>query len=88
MKNSEEIFSIIVANIDLLVPELENKNIQRSSMCSPLGLDSIGKAELIEKTLEDLNLEMSHHELQAARNLGDLADLLAKKYNSRYEFGV
>jgi len=31
---------------------------------------------------------MSHHELQAARNLGDLADLLAKKYNSRYEFRV
>lgn len=75
--NTQEIFALISANIREIVPGLECEPITRQSMCSPLGLDSIGRAELIEKTLEDLQLNISRTEFHAAHNLGELADLLA-----------
>lgn len=75
--NSQEIFTLIVSNIRDIVPGLDTEPIFRHSMCSPLGLDSIGRAELIEKTLEDLQLNVARAEFHAAHNLGELADLLA-----------
>lgn len=77
--NEATIFELIVLNIREIVPDLNNDVIDRMSILSPLGLDSIGRAELIEKTLEDLNLQAPRHEFHSARNLGELADLLAKR---------
>jgi polyketide biosynthesis acyl carrier protein len=77
--NSHQIFEMIVRNIGEINPEIKNEDIERSSMLSPLGLDSIGKAELIEKTLEDLGLTVPRQEFHCARNLGELADLLAAR---------
>ena len=77
--NSATIFEMIVLNIRNIVPELDNECIERKSMLSPLGLDSIGRAELIEKALEDLNLNVSRHEFHSAQNVGELADLLARR---------
>lgn len=77
--NSHQIFEMIVLNIREIIPELQNDDIERASMLSPLGLDSIGKAVLIEKTLEDLGLNVPREEFHFLRNLGELADLLAAK---------
>lgn len=77
--NSQQIFELIVLNIGEIIPELQNDAIERTSMLSPLGLDSIGKAILIEKTLEDLGLDVPRQEFHCLRNLGELADLLAAK---------
>jgi polyketide biosynthesis acyl carrier protein len=80
--NSATIFEMIVLNIRDIVPELNNERIERKSMLSPLGLDSIGRAELIEKTLEDLNLNLSRQDFHSAQNLGELADLLARRLDA------
>jgi polyketide biosynthesis acyl carrier protein len=77
--NSHQVFQLIVLNIMEIIPGLENDTIERNSMLSPLGLDSIGRAELIEKTLEDLGLNVPRQEFHCARNLGELADLLAAR---------
>lgn len=77
--NAATIFELIVLNIREIVPDLNNDGIDQKSMLSPLGLDSIGRAELIEKTLEDLNLKAPRHEFHSAQNLGELADLFAKR---------
>jgi len=73
------IFKMIVLNIRRIEPELYNEPIVRESMLSPLGLGSIERAELIEQTLEDLNLHVSWQEFLSAHNLGELTDLLARK---------
>jgi polyketide biosynthesis acyl carrier protein len=77
--NAQTIFELIVHNMRDIVPGLENEHIERSSMLSPLGLDSIGRAELIEMTLESLGLNAPRHEFHAAHSLGELADLFASR---------
>lgn len=80
--SSNQIFELIVLNIRDIIPGLENEDIGRNSMLSPLGLDSIGRAELIEKTLEDLGLRAPRNEFHSAANLGELADLFARRVTS------
>jgi polyketide biosynthesis acyl carrier protein len=80
--SSNQIFELIVLNIRDIIPGLENEDIGRNSMLSPLGLDSIGRAELIEKTLEDLGLRAPRYEFHSATNLGELADLFARRVTS------
>ena len=80
---STEIFKLIVNNLREIIPGLENESIGRESMLSPLGADSIGRAELIEKTLEDLGLHMSRFGFHIAGNLGELADLFASSLSSK-----
>ncbi len=77
--NSDEIFELISFNINQIVPELHNGKLERTAFLSPLGLDSVGRAELIEQTLEDLHLNVPRCNFYAARNLGELADMFAQK---------
>ncbi len=79
MKTSEEIFGLIINNIHQIIPFTDTNSIYRSSKLSPLGLDSIGRAELIEMILEDLGINLPRHEFHAANNLGELADCFAAK---------
>ena len=81
--NSKDIFEIIVHNIKQIANWLGESEIQRDDMLSPLGLDSVGRAELIEKTMEDLRLAADRFEFHAAGNLGELADMMANKLQSR-----
>jgi polyketide biosynthesis acyl carrier protein len=83
--NSGEIFELIVNNLREIIPGLEDTKIERNDMLSPLGADSVGRAELIEKTLEDLNLKVSRFEFHSASNLGQLADLFASKLQAVHE---
>jgi polyketide biosynthesis acyl carrier protein len=77
--NSTAVFELIVRNLKQIISGLENEHIERNAMLSPLGADSIGRAELIEQTLEDLDLHVSRSEFHAASNLGELADIFAQK---------
>jgi polyketide biosynthesis acyl carrier protein len=81
--NSKQIFELIVLNIREIVPGLKNEEIEPNSMLSPLGLDSIGRAELIEKMLEVLDLKAQRYEFHSASNLGELADLFARRVGMR-----
>lgn len=76
---SAEILNLIALQIAQMVPELENDPIERDSMLSPLGLDSIGRVELIERMLEELDLNVPRHIFYTAHNLGELADLFAER---------
>jgi polyketide biosynthesis acyl carrier protein len=77
--NSVEILKIIAFHIAEIVPELNNEPIERDSMLSPLGLDSIGRVELIARMLDELDLKAPHAFFYKAHNLGELADLFAEK---------
>jgi polyketide biosynthesis acyl carrier protein len=77
--NSTQILQLIAVNITQIVPGLENDHIERDSMLSPLGLDSIGRVELIERMLEELDLKVPQQVFYSAHNLGELADLFAQK---------
>jgi polyketide biosynthesis acyl carrier protein len=81
--SSEGIFKLIVLNIEQIVPQLNTGNIDRNSMCAELGLDSIGRAELIEITLEELGLQAPRPEFHTAHNLGELSDLFARKLKEK-----
>jgi len=75
--NSIDTFRIISANILRINPGIREEDISRESMCAPIGLDSIGRAELIEMTLEDLGLNAPRFKFHIAHNLGELSDLFA-----------
>lgn len=79
-----EIFNLIVHNLIEIIPPVGDAQISRSDMLSPLGADSIGRAFLIEKTLEDLHMNIPRSEFHCAGNLGELADLLYEKYNIQH----
>jgi polyketide biosynthesis acyl carrier protein len=83
--NTDEILKMIIDNIREIIPELNSVNevITRGDMLSPLGMDSVGRATLIEKTLEDLNLNVSRFEFNTATNLGELADLFYERTRSK-----
>lgn len=81
--NKSQIFELIVKYVTEITQGVDNKNIGPGSMLSPLGADSIGRAELIEKMLETLNLDAPRYEFHAANNLGELADMFVEKIRLR-----
>ncbi|UCJ09798.1 hypothetical protein KTO58_11530 [Chitinophaga pendula] len=83
-----EIFRLLVINLSEIIPYAGDKEIDRSDMLSPLGADSIGRAILIEKTLEDLHLNVPRPEFHSATNLGELADLFYERYTATHTITV
>jgi polyketide biosynthesis acyl carrier protein len=79
MKSSEEILNLLIGNIEEILVGFDNNVIDRNSKLSPLGLDSIGRAELIEMTLENLDLNLPRNDFYSANNLGELADIFLSK---------
>ncbi|HVI45323.1 MAG TPA: acyl carrier protein [Chitinophaga sp.] len=77
------IFTLITSNLRQILPGLGDKQIERSDMLSPLGADSIARAELIEQMLEDLQLQVPRFEFHSATNLGELADLFCQKLEEK-----
>ncbi|MGY3792647.1 acyl carrier protein [uncultured Aquimarina sp.] len=80
--NENQIFELIVANIKKIAVHLEDVTIKKNAILSPLGLDSIGRAELIIQTIEDLQVNAVSSEFYSARNLGELARMFEQKVNN------
>ncbi len=78
-KNENDIFDRIAAHVADISFDIDHGPIIRSSMLSPLGIDSIGRAELIARMLEELSLTDSAREFYKANNLGELAALFANR---------
>ena len=83
MRNSDEIFELIAEHVADITSHIEHGPITPGSMLSPLGIDSIGRAELIERILETLKLTESRFYFHNANNLGELAELFNKKLQER-----
>jgi polyketide biosynthesis acyl carrier protein len=79
MRNVDEIFELIAEQVADISSHIAHEPITPRSMLSPLGMDSIGRAELIERMLEILNLKESRFHFHEANNLGELAELFEKK---------
>lgn len=80
---ADDIFEIIVAYVEEMCADVDHGPIGRASMLSPLGLDSIGRALLIEKLRETLELSVSSFEFYQANNLGELAEIFAEKVREK-----
>ncbi|WP_109851304.1 phosphopantetheine-binding protein [Aquimarina sp. AU58] len=78
-KNENDIFDLIATHVADISLDIADGPIIRSSMLSPLGMDSIGRAELIARMLEELSLTASAREFYKANNLGELAALFVNK---------
>lgn len=78
-KYGEEIFQLISTYVSELTADIDHAPIEKNSMLSPLGLDSIGRALIIEKMIETLNLSGPRYEFYQANNLGELAEVFARK---------
>jgi len=83
MKNANEIFELIAEQVADISSHIAHEPITPGSMLSPLGMDSIGRAELIERMLEILELNESRFHFHAANNLGELAEMFDKKVRER-----
>ena len=81
--NSKEIFELIASNLMEIIPGLEKETIAYKSKLCLLGTSSVGRAELIEKTLEDLKLDANRFEFHSASNLGELTVLFSEKMKSK-----
>lgn len=81
--NYKEIFEIVKSNLRQIVPDLENELIEYKSKLCLLGGNSITRAELIEKTLEDLKLNADRFEFHCANNLEELVMMFSEKMNMK-----
>src|SRR5688572_27727795 len=83
MRNADEIFELIAEQVADISSHIDHEPITPGSMLSPLGMDSIGRAELIERMLEILKLNESRFQFHEANNLGELAEMFEKKLKER-----
>jgi polyketide biosynthesis acyl carrier protein len=80
---TDKIFEMISAYVEELSSGIDHEPISRESMLSPLGLDSIGRALIIEKMIETLELSGPRYEFYQAANLGELAEIFAAKVQEK-----
>ena len=83
MRNADEIFELIAEQVADISSHIAHEPITPNSMLSPLGMDSIGRAELIERMLEILDLNESRFHFHEANNLGELAEMFEKKIKEK-----
>ncbi|UII31910.1 phosphopantetheine-binding protein [Fulvivirga ulvae] len=73
------IYDLIAAHVAEITADVEHGPITRASMLSPLGMDSIGRAELIARMQEELSITVPAYEFHQANDLGELAAIFASK---------
>ncbi|OEK09348.1 hypothetical protein A8C32_11550 [Flavivirga aquatica] len=73
------IFNLIANNLKVILREIELKDINYDSKLCLLGANSVDRAELIEKTIEDLRIDVDRFEFHSASNIGELTDLFFEK---------
>jgi len=73
------IFDIIAGHARDVLPELADQPLSRQHSLRELGANSIDRAEILMLTTASLGLRIPLVELAQARNMGELADLLAAR---------
>lgn len=76
---SKDTFNLIVSNLKIIIPDLEEDSVTDESKLCLLGASSIDRAELIDKTLEDLRISANRFDFHCANNLGELSELIHGK---------
>ena len=76
---NKEIFQILLEHVKEILAGLENYDFKGSDSLKDLGANSIDRAEIINMTMESINLDIPRIELFGAKNIGELVDILYEK---------
>ncbi|MDQ0497103.1 MULTISPECIES: acyl carrier protein [Paenibacillus] len=77
--HKEEVFDIVKRCISEVLPELQDHMFQYEDRLVDLGADSVDRAEIVNKTMEALSLNIPRVELSGVKNIGELTDALYAK---------
>lgn len=81
--NKDQIFEMIKKNIIDVVPELSNRTITIQDSMRELGANSIDRAEILIKSMSDLQMKAPLAEFAQAKNLEELATLFLQKQQNK-----
>lgn len=81
--NKEEVFNVVTNNICEVLPELEGYAFKYDDKLKDLGANSVDRAEIVAMSLESLDLEIPLVELSKVKNIGELAEALYEKLQSK-----
>lgn len=74
-----KILALIKKNACEVLPELDEDKFQPNVSLRDLGADSVDRAEILNMTLEDMNLHVPRTKFFAPNNIGELCTLLHKQ---------
>ncbi|MHB0879976.1 acyl carrier protein [Paenibacillus sp. SEL1] len=77
--HKEEVFDIVKRCICEVLPELQDHTFEYGDRLVDLGADSVDRAEIVNKTMETLSLNIPRVELSGMKNIGELTDALYAK---------
>ena len=72
----DTILAVVIAQIRIVVPELQAEAIGAGDAMADLGLDSVSRQEVLILSMEQLGLNLPLVQLFGPKNLGELAQLL------------
>ena len=76
---TEQILSLIAESAQQVLPELAGHRFRPSDRLADLGADSVDRAEIVMLVTESMQLSIPRTELFGPTDIGELAELLAKK---------
>jgi len=81
--NREEVFNVVTDIICEVLPELEGHDFKYDDRLKDLGANSVDRAEIVAMSMESLELEIPLVELSKVKNIGELAEVLYEKLQSK-----
>jgi polyketide biosynthesis acyl carrier protein len=76
------IMILIKKHIIQLFPEVTEEDIQPDVKMADLGANSIDRADIVVAVMEELGIKIPLVSLGKAKNIGDLADILAQAFKT------
>ena len=77
-ESNAQIFETVTRNIVAVLPDLAGHAFQPTDQLVELGANSVDRADIVMTTMDELGLKIPRTELASARNLGELANVLAR----------
>ncbi len=77
--HKDEVFALIASTVSETLPGVEAQDLRESDSMADLGADSMVRAEIVMRVLEQMDLDIPLIETHGPRNLGELAETLSAK---------
>lgn len=72
----DEVFAVVKANVQLILPDLPPDAISMDQSLKDLGANSIDRMDIVVNSMEELGVKVPLTNFAAARNIGGVVDLL------------
>ena len=79
----EQIFAVIKKNLIEILPELANREIKVNDSLRELGANSVDRAEILIKSLAELQLKAPLIDFANAKNIEELISIFIEKLQSQ-----